>query len=141
LPVAAPRVLVVEDDEAMRCLLEWKLQHCDFDVAAAPTAIDALVALGESLCSEPPRPFALVISDLRMPEVDGLELLERLRLSWPALPVVLMTAFADADVHARACRLGACALLSKPFDLDEVVRVACELTANGRSSTPPAVQR
>ena len=66
------------------------------------------------------RPVELIISDLRMPGLTGLEVLAQLRESDWATPFILITAFGGAEVHDRALREGAAAVFDKPFDMDDL---------------------
>ena len=65
-------------------------------------------------------PFDLLITDIRMPGWNGLEALDHLRRAGMELPVIVMTAFGDARLHAMARSLGAALVLDKPFDLDDL---------------------
>jgi CheY-like chemotaxis protein len=108
------RVLLVEDHVEMRRLLASVLRADGHQVLEAS---DGLKALGPLLGRRGEPEIDLVISDVRMPGCTGLELLAFLRLERPATPVVLITAFGDRDTHAEARRLGATAILDKPFDV------------------------
>jgi two-component system, NtrC family, response regulator AtoC len=114
----SPPVLVVEDDDALRALLEDELADSGLQVRAVPSAEDALEALdGE--------PVELVVSDLRLPGMDGFELLRRTR-SLPDPPAFLVvTAFGSIDQAVEALKEGADDFLTKPLDLEHLsVRVA-----------------
>lgn len=113
-------VLLVEDDEEMRRLLASTLRRDGYLVAEAANGDDALDWLGPwalegSLESAPD----LIVSDIRLPYFSGLEILEGVQIAADAVPVVLITAFPDAETVARALRLGAECVLAKPFDLAE----------------------
>ncbi len=115
------RVWVVDDDRSIRWVLERALQRADMDVRTFDNAGDALSAL------ETDKPDA-VVSDIRMPGMDGLELLDRIRQRYPNLPVLIMTAHSDLDSAVSAFHGGAFEYLPKPFDVDEAVeqvRRAC----------------
>ena len=108
------KVLVVDDKRIMRDSVGATLQRAGYQVVAAADgeAAEKLVARH--------RPEA-VITDLKMPEMDGLELLERLRRGDEQLPVVLMTAFGTIDVAVRAMKQGAFDFIQKPFESDQLV--------------------
>lgn len=130
-PVAdlGPIVLLAEDDDELRRLLARKLRRCGCDVIEARTGRQ-LVELAVEHTVEPVpdgRGAALVISDIRMPGPNGLEVLCLLRRAEVAVPIILMTAFGDAAVHAEAAELGATAILDKPVDLDELAAMSCDL--------------
>jgi DNA-binding response OmpR family regulator len=115
------RILLAEDDSAMRALLARALRKSRFEVHEASTGIEALERLAKGLEGEPPVRFDLVISDVRMPGYGGLDLLAELRYVDSRVPVILITAFGSASTHAAAERLGAFAMLDKPFDLDDLM--------------------
>src|SRR5690242_4656977 len=86
------------------------------------------------------RPYDVVISDVRMPGMDGMTLLEKLSREQPDLPVVLLTAHGSVPMAVEAMRKGAADFLLKPFDRDEVlfvVKKALEGTKAARQAPPP----
>jgi two-component system response regulator HydG len=109
-----PRVLVVDDKLAMAETLADGLADHDLDATACGSALAALdlVAAGD---------FDVVVTDLRMPELDGLALLDAIRTSNPNVQVIVMTAFGAIDSAVEAIRKGAFHYLTKPFKLDELV--------------------
>jgi DNA-binding response OmpR family regulator len=107
------RALIAEDDAEMRALVAVALRAEGF---AVDEADDGRQLWLKTLLGEP---YDLVVSDLRLPIVDGLTVLEDLHERAPSTLVVLMTAFSDDDTRARAERLGAL-LFDKPFKLDEL---------------------
>lgn len=109
-------ILLVEDDECLREALSVTLDIADVNHIACGSAEDALDRLaGER--------FAMMVSDFRLPGIDGLELLQQIRLRAPDLPVVLMSAFADASLAVRALKSGACDFLIKPFTPQQLTEV------------------
>jgi DNA-binding response OmpR family regulator len=125
-----PIVLLAEDDDELRRLLARKLRRCGCDVIEARTGVQ-LVELAVEHTVEPLAPgergASLVISDVRMPGHTGLEVLCLLRRADVTIPIILMTAFGDAETHAEAELLGATAIFDKPVDLDELAAMSCEL--------------
>ncbi len=114
-------VWVIDDDRSIRWVLEKALSRVDMKVRTFSNGGDVLQALTTE------RPDVMV-SDIRMPGMDGLELLERIRASQPGLPVIIMTAHSDLDSAVSAYDGGAFEYLPKPFDVDEAVdqvRRAC----------------
>lgn len=105
----ALNILVVEDDEFVREAVCMTLQCAGHYVTGVNGGPAALMGLENSS-------FNLVITDLRMDPMDGLELLSRIRVQWPQLPVLMMTAFGDVDKAVAAMRAGACDFLMKPFE-------------------------
>ncbi|MGC3965352.1 MAG: sigma-54 dependent transcriptional regulator [Rhodocyclaceae bacterium] len=104
-------ILVVDDDAALRDAIDLILGSAGHRVTLAASGPEALQALDGAH-------FNLVISDLRMDPMDGLELLGQIRARHRHLPVLLMTAFGDVDKAVAAMRGGACEFLMKPFEAD-----------------------
>ncbi len=108
------KIWVIDDDRSIRWVLEKALKQADMEVSSFSGATGVLDAL------ERGRPDAL-ISDIRMPGIDGLELLGDIRTRYPDLPVIIMTAHSDLDSAVAAYQGGAFEYLPKPFDVDEAV--------------------
>ncbi|MGH8457583.1 MAG: nitrogen regulation protein NR(I), partial [Stenotrophobium sp.] len=106
-------VWVVDDDESIRWVLEKSLAREGMTVRAFPGAAELLDALSDSAPD-------VLLSDIRMPGVNGLELMERVRTAKPELPVIIMTAHSDLDAAVAAYKGGAFEYLPKPFDVDGV---------------------
>jgi len=111
---SAARILIVDDDAGQRSLLSSFLNGQGFETVPVSSGERALETLGE-------QEFAMMISDVRMPGISGLETLRRLRKVRPALPVLLVTAYADIRDAVVAMRDGAVNYLEKPIDLDELL--------------------
>jgi CheY-like chemotaxis protein len=116
--IVGGRILVAEDDRAMRKLIARALRNDGHRVTEAASGRDALLRLGNAIHEGGVRFYDLVISDLRMPGPSGLDLLAGLRASDWSVPVILITAFGDAETHRQARRLGAVSVLDKPFNLE-----------------------
>jgi two-component system response regulator HydG len=115
------RVLVAEDDAALARIVEALLTGAGLTVEVAPDGEAALACYEAALARrEPPD---VVLSDLAMPRLDGLGLLDRLRALEPDLPVVLITAFASVDSAVAALRKGAFDYVTKPFRNDQLIAV------------------
>ena len=114
-----PCVLVAEDDQAMRNLLVEQLRKRGYDVIEAANGIEVLEILTKSLPGE--NAIDLIVSDIRMPGVTGLEILAGLRSSQWSTRVILITAFGDARTHAEAARLGVLRVFDKPFKLADLI--------------------
>jgi DNA-binding NtrC family response regulator len=108
-----PHILVVDDQHSIRLMLETGLAANGFRVDCARNGTEALVAIGNQA-------FDAVISDIYMPDVDGLELVKELRLRWPSLPIILMTAQGSVEVAVRAVEEGATDFIAKPFEVRSV---------------------
>jgi DNA-binding NtrC family response regulator len=108
--MGAGHILLVDDETPLRVTLAANLELEGFEVSEASNGTQAL-ALASS------RHFDLVLSDIRMPGMSGVELFRALRAQGQEMPVVLMTAFAREELVDRALEEGAFAVLSKPFDV------------------------
>ena len=120
-PPSYSRVLLAEDDFDLRTLLSAKLQDAGFDVVEASDGGDLLERLIDGFSQEDgAAPFDLVLADINMPHFNALDVLVGARRCLATIPVVLMTAFGDAHTREQAHRLGATAVLDKPFRLDDL---------------------
>ena len=114
------RVLLAEDDADIRALLAWAMRHDGFDVVEAEDGAQLLERLDEARSGgEDDLLPDVIVTDIRMPRVNGLEVLERLKREGVGVPVLVVTAHGDALTVRRAERLGAAAVLLKPIDLDD----------------------
>jgi CheY-like chemotaxis protein len=123
------RVLLAEDDQPMAQLLTDVLRQEGFDVVGSTNGVELLDSVDDLRGKVINGRFFdvdLIISDIRMPWMSGLEALRELRQVDRATPVILITAFGDDRTHAEARRLGASAVLDKPFDMDDFRRTVHE---------------
>ncbi|HEX5032485.1 MAG TPA: sigma-54 dependent transcriptional regulator [Candidatus Eisenbacteria bacterium] len=111
-----PALLVVDDDAGSSGLLREVFVQEGYDVSVAQSGADALKQAAE-------RPFDVVLSDIQMPDIDGIEVLRRLRNVAPDATVILVTAYSTIEMAIRALNEGAFDYVRKPFKLDEVRRV------------------
>src|SRR5438477_3856125 len=107
------KVYVIDDDEAMRDSLDFLLGAADFDVTLFESAQHFLDGI--------PSDFGCVVSDVRMPGIDGIELLKRLKAERSTFPVLIMTGHGDVPLAVEAMKLGAIDFLEKPFEDDRLV--------------------
>jgi two-component system NtrC family response regulator len=107
------RILVVDDDENLRWVLQTQLEDMGYVVSTASDGSHAIAAVEK----EPP---ALVLTDLKMPGLSGMELLDRIHSEYPEVPVVMMTAFGTIQSAVLAMRAGAYDYLTKPIDGEEL---------------------
>ncbi len=107
------KILLVDDEPALLSYLEEVVREEGFRVTKVNSAQEALAALEEEV-------YLLVITDLRMPELDGLELLRRIKERDPQLGVIVMTAFASLETAVDALRLGAMDYITKPLHVQEI---------------------
>ena len=123
-------IWIVDDDKSIRWVLERTLQQAGFSTRVFINAETALAALREKTPT-------ILMTDIRMPGMDGLSLLTEIQAHYPELPVILMTAHADLDSAVKSYQGGAFEYLPKPFDLDEVVELVNRALA--RSQEKPAL--
>jgi two-component system response regulator PilR (NtrC family) len=109
-----PDILVVDDELSMREFLKILLEKEGFSVATAPDAANAITRLEEET-------FKLIISDVRMPGIGGLSLLEKIKEIDNALPVIMITAYASPESAVRAMKNGAFDYITKPFKVEEIL--------------------
>lgn len=120
-------VWVIDDDRSVRRVLERALQEERIRVLSFADASSAL----EHLHRERP---SLVICDVRMPDMDGLAMLEELKRRAPDIPVILITAYSDLERTVSAFRQGALEFLAKPFDLDKMMRLVLRTLRHSHSA-------
>jgi two-component system response regulator FixJ len=108
------RVYVIDDDEAMRDSLNFLLDSANYKVTLFESALAFLDAL-------PGLEFGCVVSDVRMPGLDGIELLKRMKADHSTFPIVIMTGHGDVPLAVEAMKLGAVDFLEKPFEDDRLV--------------------
>lgn len=121
-------VWIVDDDRSIRWVLERALQKASIEVRCFSNANGLMTALQQNT------PDAIV-TDIRMPGMDGLQLLERLHLQHSQLPIIIMTAHSDLESAVSAFHGGAYEYLPKPFDLDEAVDLVRRACAQGKSNS------
>ncbi|MFO0586792.1 MAG: sigma-54 dependent transcriptional regulator [Polyangiaceae bacterium] len=125
------RVLVVDDEAAMAEMVVDGLVDRGYDAEAVASSVDA----AERIAHEP---LAAIVTDLRMPSVDGLDLLALVRRHQPEVPVIIMTAYGAIDSAVESMRLGAFHYLTKPFKLDELSAYLDRAMALARSKQEQA---
>ncbi len=125
-------ILVVDDEQSMRDFLTILLQKEGYQVDTAENGDSALTYLSESI-------YNVVITDIRMPGMSGLDLLNTIKENHPTLPVIMITAFASPDDAVSAMKNGAFDYISKPFNVDEIKSVIESATSKKtvHNLTPP----
>lgn len=127
------RVVIVDDHDDVRSAVSSLLRSCGYATSEFGCA-ESLLAAGAQHNSH------CIISDLQMPGMSGLELLEHLRRSGCTVPLIMLTAFPEPAVRQRAQQGGAAAFLSKPFHGDELMNCvarACAASSAPRAADPP----
>ncbi|HXK59917.1 MAG TPA: sigma-54 dependent transcriptional regulator [Acidobacteriota bacterium] len=108
-----PNVLLVDDDRNFLRVLTYHVREFGFHATPASSGKEALERLGEEKID-------LVVTDLKMPEMDGIQLLAAIRENFPSLPVIVLTAHGSIDKAVEAIKLGAFDFLTKPFEKEEI---------------------
>ncbi|GBE48887.1 nitrogen assimilation regulatory protein [bacterium BMS3Bbin12] len=126
------RIWIIDDDRSIRWVLERALRQADMNVESFESAAGVLDALSRN-------PPDAIVTDVRMPGMNGMELLERIQAQQPDLPVIIMTAHSDLDSAVSAYQGGAFEYLPKPFDIDEAVAVVRRAVAQRRTGRGGAV--
>jgi len=124
-----PKVLVVDDEINMRRILEASLSREGYKVMTAGNGFEACQVMNSD-------PAHVVITDLRMPEMDGLQLLEEMNRHHPDVPVIMITAHGTVENAVEAMKSGAFDYVSKPFEMDElrlIMSKACAVYHLNRS--------
>src|SRR5512142_1754974 len=123
-----PRILIVDDDPGQRSLLDSFLRSQGFETVTASSGEKALETLRAG-------DFSMMISDVRMPGLSGLETMRLARQEHAVLPILLVTAYADIREAVGAMRDGALNYLAKPIDLDELLATVQQVTGVRKSAT------
>ncbi len=113
----AMKIAIVDDEKDMRLSVSQWLALSGYDTETYATATDALASIGQDYPG-------IVISDIKMPGMDGMQLLKKLMSQDSALPVIMITGHGDVPMAVEAMRLGAFDFLEKPFDPDNMSRMA-----------------
>lgn len=117
------RIVIIDDDSEMRSLLEDYFSNQGYSVLTFPMASEALKALepgGRLSADTPEGEIDAIVSDIKMPQIDGLEFTSRIRAVRPEIPVILITAFGSIETAIEAMRRGAFHYVVKPFKLTEM---------------------
>ena len=112
------RILLAEDDPEMRALVAGALRRDGFEVDEVDDGEALLDRIEHMVRTHRWGYYAAVVTDVRMPVLSGLDILAVLHCSGSMMPVIIITAFGDEEIHAEARELGAAAVFDKPFDVD-----------------------
>jgi len=114
------RIMIIEDDEEMRSLLKDFFEEEGFEIDSVSNGVDALRKLSKDH-------FDIVITDIRMPGLTGLDILPRIRRLKPEIPIIVMTAYGSDDLRRRSLERGATIYLEKPIHLSKLRRLIREM--------------
>ncbi|MHB8881474.1 MAG: sigma-54-dependent transcriptional regulator [Thermodesulfovibrionales bacterium] len=105
------RILVIDDEDIVRTSCSRTLSPEGYEVKLVKNGFDGFALLEEE-------PFDLVLTDLKMPEIDGIEILRTIKEKWPAVEVIIITGYQTVDTAVKSIKLGAFDYLEKPFTPD-----------------------
>ena len=125
-----PKILLIEDDAGIAAALKKDLQTEGYEVAVAARG-------DEGNARAQNEPWDVVITDLKMPGLSGLDLVAQLHAAKPKLPIIMMTAFGTTETAIEATKLGAYDYLLKPFDMAEMLDAVAKAVASGRLMSEP----
>ncbi|MDC0602673.1 nitrogen regulation protein NR(I) [Aliiglaciecola sp.] len=128
--MSAEPVWVADDDSSIRWVLQKALQSAQIPCFSFENPEDLLLQLHSGQQPE------VIVSDIRMPQMDGMDLLREVHKYFPDIPVIIMTAHSDLDSAVNAYQSGAFEYLPKPFDIDDAVSLVERALAHAREKTP-----
>lgn len=131
-PARPPRVLLAEDDDEMRALLASEICREGFEVVECSNGVQLLDRLSSFLLPGPREHYDLVISDIRMPGLTGIEILAGLTGKPGIPPMIIITAFGDEETHAEAESCNAAAFFDKPFPIEDLIAKVREIVCTDR---------
>ena len=127
--VSRPNILIVDDDQSIREFLEILLDKEGYRICSVASGEDAIQLMEQ-------KDVSLVITDVRMPGIDGVTLLKKIKARYPDIPVILITAFASMDSAVAAMKEGAWDYLTKPFRIEEIREVVAKALEKRPESQP-----
>lgn len=120
------RILVIDDEDIVRTSCSRTLVPEGYDVHLVKNGFDALSLLEKE-------PIDLVLTDLKMPEIDGIEILGRIKGKWPEIEVIIITGYQTVDTAVKAIKLGAFDYLEKPFTPDALMASVAKALAHKKN--------
>jgi CheY-like chemotaxis protein len=121
------KLLIVDDNEGVRHLVSRWLERAGFTVQEAKDGAEAV----EMVRKDPPD---IILADIRMPKIDGIELARIIKNEYPQMKIILMTAYSSPQTIAQARREGVDDYLEKPFTKDQVERITMEVLSAGQQT-------
>ena len=131
------QIWIIDDDQSMRWVLDKTLSNNGYQVSAFESGSVALARFKRTAPAERP---ALIITDVRMPGINGFELLKQIKNISPQTPIIVMTAYTDLDTTVQAFHEGAFEYLPKPFDIDDALQLVARACAPAADNDPEAAQ-
>jgi DNA-binding NtrC family response regulator len=117
------RILVVDDEDIVRTSCSRTLSPEGYEVRLAKNGVEGLKMASEER-------FDLVLTDLKMPDMDGIEVLRIIKEKWPETSVIIVTGYQTVDTAVKAIKLGAYDYIEKPFTPDALISAVAEAMAN-----------
>ena len=130
-------IWIIDDDQSMRWVLEKTLINNGYQVSAFESGSVALAGFKRATLEQRPH---LVITDVRMPGINGFELMKQIKNISPHTPVIIMTAYTDLDTTVQTFEEGAFEYLPKPFDIDDALALVARACAHGGVDTENPAQ-
>jgi DNA-binding NtrC family response regulator len=127
---SAKTILLVDDEPEILAVLEELLLEFGFNVISKPDAIAALAAIREGLSVD------VVITDYRMPGMNGDEFILVLKRLLPTLPIIMLTAYGGVEIYLRSLSLGVYEYLNKPVQIKELIRIINSALARTEAADP-----
>lgn len=121
------RILVIDDEDIIRTSCSRTLSPEGYEVKAVKSGFDGFKLLEEEQ-------FDLVLTDLKMPEIDGIEILRRIKGKWPSVEVIIITGYQTVDTAVKAIKLGAFDYLEKPFTPDGLLSSVAKALAHKKTN-------
>ena len=118
-----PKILIVDDSQELLDIMCEYLETCGYTVHMTTESKDALRLIAATR-------YDIIVSDIHMPEMDGLELMARIKNKHPGLPVVLITGYSVSEARKIAMEKGADAFVEKPFHMKKIIEVVANLLNN-----------
>jgi two-component system response regulator HydG len=129
-----PKILLIEDDISFCKLLEKFLIKNGYEITIAFSAAEARLAIKKES-------FDLILTDLRLPDSDGIGLMSEFKAAYPEIPVILMTGYSDVNTAVKAIKNGAADYISKPFNPDEVLLVITNALNSATTEEVPVKEK
>ena len=119
-------ILVIDDEDIVRMSCSRTLVPEGYEVKLVKNGLDGLALLEQ-------QPVDLVLTDLKMPEIDGIEILRRIKGKWPGIEVIIITGYQTVDTAVKSIKLGAYDYLEKPFTPDALIASVAKAMAHKKS--------
>ena len=124
------KVFIVDDDKSIRWVLEKALTKNNYKVYLYENTENMILDLDNIKPN-------VIISDIRMPGINGIEMLEKIKREYPHIPIIIMTAFSDLDTTVSSLKKGAYDYITKPFDINETIQIVDKACTNLNSHIIP----